>query len=209
MLRRAWNVPRSARFPAAPSVRSDADAVALVAPRCRRWASASRCAGAGRRGRQARPQVALRLGIDEAALAECLARARKELRRTLAPLPGSGWCERAERQISDRMDGALADATRRASTSTCATARAASSTSAAWLQATDALVAGVAAAPSAPAVPLPAAEPSEAKPAASRLAGAGRRPAALAACPPVAWNVLLVIAIVLALACSRSPSPAC
>src|SRR5215218_2983504 len=40
--------------------------------------------------------------------AEPLARARKALRRTLAALPGSGWCERAERSISDRLDGALA-----------------------------------------------------------------------------------------------------
>ena len=38
-----------------------------------------------------RPRVAERLGIDEAELAESLARARKELRRTLASLPGSGW----------------------------------------------------------------------------------------------------------------------
>ena len=50
----------------------------------------------------------MRLGIDEETLAESLARARKELRRTLAALPGSGWCERGERLISDRIDGALA-----------------------------------------------------------------------------------------------------
>lgn len=36
-----------------------------------------------------------------------LARARKALRRSTGPLPGSGWCERAERLISDRIDGAL------------------------------------------------------------------------------------------------------
>jgi putative zinc finger protein len=34
-----------------------------------------------------------------------LARARKDLRRSMFPLPGSGWCERAERLISDRIDG--------------------------------------------------------------------------------------------------------
>jgi hypothetical protein len=56
-----------------------------------------------------RGQVALRLGIDEQELSEVLARARKQLRRTVAPLPGSGWCERAERLISDRLDGVLAD----------------------------------------------------------------------------------------------------
>ena len=56
-----------------------------------------------------RGHVALRLGRDEADLSEALARARKELRRTVASLGGSGWCERSERMISDRIDGALAD----------------------------------------------------------------------------------------------------
>ena len=40
-------------------------------------------------------------------MAEALARARRELRRTLAPLPGSGWCRRAERLVSDRLDEPL------------------------------------------------------------------------------------------------------
>jgi putative zinc finger protein len=57
-----------------------------------------------------RGQVALRLGREEAELSEALTRARKELRRTVASLGGSGWCERSERMISDRIDGALADA---------------------------------------------------------------------------------------------------
>ena len=39
---------------------------------------------------------------------DALARGRKALRRSLYPLPGSGWCERAERMISDRIDGVLA-----------------------------------------------------------------------------------------------------
>ena len=56
-----------------------------------------------------REHVALRLGRDEAELSDALARARKELRRTVASLGGSGWCERSERLISDRIDGALAD----------------------------------------------------------------------------------------------------
>jgi anti-sigma factor RsiW len=51
----------------------------------------------------------MRLGIAEEELADSLARARKELRRTLAPLPGTGWCERSERLISDRIDGPLAE----------------------------------------------------------------------------------------------------
>jgi Putative zinc-finger len=40
-------------------------------------------------------------------VADALARGRKELRRSLQPLQGSGWCERAERLISDRLDEAL------------------------------------------------------------------------------------------------------
>jgi hypothetical protein len=55
----------------------------------------------------ARADVAQRLGVAEPGLSAALARARKELRRTVQPLPGSGWCERAERLISDRLDGEL------------------------------------------------------------------------------------------------------
>ena len=47
------------------------------------------------------------LGVDERTLSDALATGRKELRRTVATLPGSGWCERAERLISDRLDGPL------------------------------------------------------------------------------------------------------
>ena len=57
-----------------------------------------------------RAEVADSLGIAESELASLLAIGRKELRRTIAVLGGSGWCERAERLISDRMDGALATA---------------------------------------------------------------------------------------------------
>src|SRR5687768_14316994 len=59
---------------------------------------------------QPRADVALALGIEEAELRTVLARARKELRRTVAVLGGSGWCERAELSISDRLDGELAAA---------------------------------------------------------------------------------------------------
>src|SRR4051794_16889307 len=47
-----------------------------------------------------RHQIAGVLRIDESELGAVLAAARKELRQTIAPLPGSGWCERAERLIS-------------------------------------------------------------------------------------------------------------
>ena len=54
-----------------------------------------------------RPQVAGALGIEEQELGAILAAARKELRQTITPLGGSGWCERAEGLISDRLDGVM------------------------------------------------------------------------------------------------------
>jgi putative zinc finger protein len=54
-----------------------------------------------------RAEAAIRAGLPESDLGEALARARKTLRRSAFPLPGSGWCERAERLVSDRLDGAL------------------------------------------------------------------------------------------------------
>jgi hypothetical protein len=56
-----------------------------------------------------RPEVAESLGVSGAELGTLLAAARKELRQTLVTLGGSGWCERAEGLISDRLDGVLAD----------------------------------------------------------------------------------------------------
>ena len=56
---------------------------------------------------RSRADVAAEASLGAEELAEALARARKELRRSLHPLPGSGWCERAERLISDRLDEAL------------------------------------------------------------------------------------------------------
>jgi putative zinc finger protein len=56
-----------------------------------------------------RAEVAASLGVSEADLGALLAEARKELRQTISALGGSGWCERAEGLISDRLDGALAE----------------------------------------------------------------------------------------------------
>jgi Putative zinc-finger len=56
-----------------------------------------------------RPEVCAETGIAGPDLADALARARKALRRVAFPLPGSGWCERAERLLSDELDGALGD----------------------------------------------------------------------------------------------------
>jgi Putative zinc-finger len=59
-------------------------------------------------GGRPRAEAATELGLPEAELSKLLASGRKALRRMLAPLPSGGWCERAERLISDRLDGALA-----------------------------------------------------------------------------------------------------
>jgi hypothetical protein len=56
-----------------------------------------------------RPQLRAETGIAADELADALARARKALRRAAFPLPGSGWCERAERLLSDQLDGELPD----------------------------------------------------------------------------------------------------
>jgi Putative zinc-finger len=46
-------------------------------------------------------------GLSWAELGDALYRARKALRRSMFPLSASGWCERAERLLSDRIDGRL------------------------------------------------------------------------------------------------------
>jgi hypothetical protein len=56
-----------------------------------------------------RAEVAGLLAIEEEELGVLLAGARKELRQTLSPLSGSGWCERAEGLISDRLDSAVGE----------------------------------------------------------------------------------------------------
>ncbi|MEA2417916.1 MAG: putative zinc-finger [Thermoleophilaceae bacterium] len=150
----------------------------------------------------ARPAVAQRLGIDEEQLADSLAQARKALRRTVAPLSGSGWCERAERLISDRIDGPLEqrDADRLdvhlRNCPRCVEHERR------LVQATDALIAGVAPAPSAPVL-LPAASPPqlaavEPKPDPTKDLPAPRSSRELA--NAIGWNALLIVAIVLALA---------
>ena len=61
-------------------------------------------------GLRPRAEAAGELGVSAPELSRLLAVARKALRRTVAQLPAGGWCERAERLISDRMDGTLAPA---------------------------------------------------------------------------------------------------
>lgn len=57
---------------------------------------------------QPRAEVAVSLDMSPEELGRQLAAARKELRQTVVTLGGSGWCERAEELISDRLDGVLA-----------------------------------------------------------------------------------------------------
>jgi hypothetical protein len=153
----------------------------------------------------ARPAVAMRLGIAEEELADSLARARKQLRRTLAALPGSGWCERSERLISDRIDVALGERDEARLDVHLRNCPRCVEHERRLVQATDALLAGVVPAPGA-SVAVPAAKPV-AKPAVATVnpiakpqeATPARRSSGELA-SAVGWNALLVFAIVLALA---------
>jgi hypothetical protein len=142
----------------------------------------------------ARPAVAERLGIGEAELSVSLARARKELRKTVAALPGSGWCERAEGLISDRIDGALAERDEARLDVHLRNCPRCVEHERRLVQATDALVAGVAPAPSAPALSprTPAAKPE--------LAAIEPHPGEPAPLHAVRWTVVIVVAVLLALA---------
>ena len=56
---------------------------------------------------RSRDDAIAELGLDVEGVAAALARARKALRRSIFPLAATGWCERAERLLSDRLDGVL------------------------------------------------------------------------------------------------------
>jgi hypothetical protein len=88
--------------PVRPSGLVDPAAVAAALPHFDD--AAVRALAAVMSGRR-RGEVAPEIGVEEEELARVLAAARKALRKTAAALPGSGWCERAERLISDRLDG--------------------------------------------------------------------------------------------------------
>ena len=57
--------------------------------------------------RRPRADVAAELAVGPEAIAAALTRGRKALRRSMFPLASTGWCERAERLMSDRLDGEL------------------------------------------------------------------------------------------------------
>src|SRR5215218_360054 len=108
-----------------------------------------------------RPQAVMRLAIDAGELAESLARARKGLRRTVVQLTGSGWCERSERLISDRLDGVLAERDAPRLDAHLRNCPRCVEHERRLVQATDALVAGVSpAAPAPEPVALPAPVPA-------------------------------------------------
>jgi len=56
---------------------------------------------------RSRPDVAAEMAVSPADLADLLHSARKALRRSIFPLAATGWCERAERLLSERLDGVL------------------------------------------------------------------------------------------------------
>jgi hypothetical protein len=108
-----------------------------------------------------RPQVAELLGIEPQEIGTLLATARKELRQTITPLAGSGWCERAESLISDRLDGAVPERDARRLDVHLRNCPRCVEHERRLVQATDALLAGVA--PLAPR-PGPALPPTELAP---------------------------------------------
>jgi hypothetical protein len=115
---------------------------------------------------QPRPKVAELLGIEEQELGALLAAARKELRQTLILLSGSGWCERAEGLISDRLDGAVAETDGRRLDVHLRNCSRCVEHERRLVQATDALLAGIAPARPRPAppggeAPLTAVPPTE------------------------------------------------
>jgi len=98
-----------------------------------------------------RAEVAELLNIREQELGTRLSGARKELRQTLTRLSGSGWCERAEGLISDRLDGVVREPDRRRLDVHLRNCPRCVEHERRLVQATDALLAGIA-----PARPTPA-----------------------------------------------------
>ena len=175
-----------------------------------------------------RAQVADMLGIEEHELGALLAAARKELRQTVTPLSGSGWCERAEGLISDRLDGVVRERDGRRLDVHLRNCPRCVEHERRLVQATDALLAGIAparprVAPAPGDAPLAAVPPGEvddgalkeeagsaqpsaelASPAAKEIAAAAevlvtvRTRRQLAAA--VVWNAMIAIAVILTVA---------
>ena len=140
------------------------------------------------------------LSPDEVSIA--LARARKEVRRAACPLPGSGWCERAERLISERLDDCLRDSrlldVHLANCARCVEHERR------LVQAQDALVASFVSAQPAPSpspalLPEPPALKVIEEPMAAPPVPAKPEPAAARSVAGLAWSALAVLALLLTL----------
>jgi hypothetical protein len=164
-----------------------------------------------------RSEAAIRLELGEEELALELARARKELRRSVAALTGRGWCERAERLVSDRLDGVVTETGSARLDVHLRNCPRCVEHERRLVQATDALLAALpAAAPEPPAVPparpvaapvpLPtrAPAPPEPSPSPASAPQAAVRPQAARSrgqlARAIGWYVLFALAIILALA---------
>src|SRR5919107_285706 len=128
-----------------------------------------------------RAQVAGILGIEDAELRALLSGARKELRQTLTPLSGSGWCERAEGLISDRLDGVVREPDGRRLDVHLRNCPRCVEHERRLVQATDALLAGIA-----PARPTPAPPAGDAP--LTAVPPDGQLPADLPAAESDAWR---------------------
>jgi hypothetical protein len=150
---------------------------------------------------RSRPQVAELLGIEEQELGVFLAAARKELRQTIIPLGGSGWCERAEGLISDRLDGALPERDARRLDVHLRNCPRCVEHERRLVQATDALLASASGPAASPAATAPAPELTVV-PAAEHRAPAEPAPARSARqrLSAAVWLVLVVVAVTLAVA---------
>ena len=160
-----------------------ADAVALVAL-------------AGR----SRPEAAAELGIGAAELADALASGRKALRRTLQALPASGWCERAERLISDRLDGELGERGSARLDVHLRNCRRCVEHERRLVQATDALVARAAGAAPSQIEPAMSSAQLTVVATAQPTQPAEPRPTPRRAANAATWTLLVIVAVLLALA---------
>jgi hypothetical protein len=165
-----------------------------------------------------RAEVAETLGLPEVELGTLLAAARKELRQTIVVLGGSGWCERAEGLISDRLDSTLVDRDARRLDVHLRNCTRCVEHERRLVQATDALIAGAGGlarspAPAGEAPPFAEAPPAEdsieeatppedgieeVHPAEAEVLVAKRTRRQIAT--KLAWNSLIAIAILLTLA---------
>lgn len=193
-------VPTRPAGPIHPEVADRAVAAVLpgLAPRETRALALVALAG------RPRVEVAGELGIGPEELAEALASSRKALRRSLQPLTASGWCERAERLISDRLDGQLEERGAARLDVHLRNCPRCVEHERRLVQATDMLVAEMAGPPARPPEPAPMPAPVELtivdtpEPGEPALPAPSRSTREVAS--RLAWTALVVIAVILALA---------